>query len=133
VKQKDLVVNLEELEREVVFDLIPGNPSLFKKSDWVRIIAEVKNTPEVFISIYEFNSENYYWKTMEPFKTSVDLEGLISQHQMKVQFENGNRLKKPHIFEFPQLDNRIGLFVIDFVASGFSSRAVVKKGSLTLI
>jgi len=44
----------------------------------VKIKAEVKNTPEVFIHIYEFNSENYYRKTLEPFKTNVDLEGLVS-------------------------------------------------------
>ena len=37
------------------------------------------------------------------------------------------------IFEFPQLDDRVGLFVIEFISNGYSSRAVIKKGSLSLI
>ena len=85
------------------------------------------------VNIYEFNAENYYRKTMEPFKTNVDLEGLISQFETKVEFKQSHWLKIEHTFEFPQLDNWIGVFVIDFVANGYSSRAVIKKGSLTLI
>lgn len=97
------------------------------------MIAHLKNTPEVVVNIYEFNTENYYRKTMQPFKTSVDLEGLISQHELKYLFNQSHRLKIDHVFEFPQLDDKIGLFVIDFIANGYSSRAVIKKGSLTLI
>ena len=37
------------------------------------------------------------------------------------------------IFEFPQLDDKVGLFVIEFISNGYSSRAVIKKGSLSLI
>jgi len=78
VKRKDILIDLEALEKEVIFDLIPGNPKVFAPQERVKIKAELKNTPEVIVNIYEFNSENYYWKTMEPFKTNVDLEGLIS-------------------------------------------------------
>lgn len=42
-------------------------------------------------------------------------------------------MKFRHTFEFPQLDNRVGLFVIEFISNGYSSRAVIKKGSLSLI
>lgn len=71
------------------------------KNERIKIIADLKNVPEVFIHIYEFNSENYYLKTMEPFKTNVDLEGLVSQHELMFTFNQDPRLKFRETFEFP--------------------------------
>ena len=34
---------------------------------------------------------------------------------------------------FPELAGRVGLFIVEFVGTGRSARAVVKKGSLSLI
>ena len=36
-------------------------------------------------------------------------------------------------FYFPELNNKVGLFIIDFQGNGRSARAVIKKGSLSLI
>ena len=36
-------------------------------------------------------------------------------------------------FNFPELDGRVGLFIVEFIGNGMSSRAVIKKGSLSLI
>ena len=41
------------------------------------------------------------------------------------------QLKKS--FTFPELDGKVGLFIIDFQGNGRSARAIVKKGSLSLI
>jgi hypothetical protein len=60
IKPIDLKLNLDALTKEVIFDLIPGNKETFKKSERIKIIADLKNVPEVYINIYEFNSTNYY-------------------------------------------------------------------------
>ena len=41
--------------------------------------------------------------------------------------------KRREKFEFPELAGRVGLFIVEFVGNGRSARAVVKKGSLSLI
>lgn len=41
--------------------------------------------------------------------------------------------KRNEKFEFPELTGKIGLFIIEFVGNGRSARAVIKKGSLSLI
>jgi hypothetical protein len=38
-----------------------------------------------------------------------------------------------HLFEIPEIDLKSGLFVIDFISNGYSSRAVIKKGSLSIV
>lgn len=36
-------------------------------------------------------------------------------------------------FEFKELTGKIGLFIIEFEGNGYMSRAVIKKGSLSLV
>lgn len=40
---------------------------------------------------------------------------------------------KVESFEFPELNDKVGLFIIEFLGNGRSARAVIKKGSLSLI
>ena len=93
----------------------------------------MKNVPQLFVKIYEFNSENYYRKTMAPFRTDVNLDGLVAAHEQRFDFDERPQVKFRHVFDFPQLDNRVGLFVIELIGNGYSSRAVVKKGTLSLV
>lgn len=43
------------------------------------------------------------------------------------------RNKHRNVFEFPHLDNQVGVFIIELIANGYSSRATIKKGALSLI
>lgn len=36
-------------------------------------------------------------------------------------------------FDFPELKDRVGLFIVEFIGNGMSARAVIKKGSLSLV
>ncbi len=36
-------------------------------------------------------------------------------------------------FNFPELKDRVGLFIVEFIGNGMSARAVIKKGSLSLV
>ncbi len=36
-------------------------------------------------------------------------------------------------FNFPELSDRVGLFIVEFIGNGLSARAVIKKGSLSMI
>ena len=72
----------------------------------IIFFIELKFTTIVFSPPYEIESTLYFKKTKQIYIT---------------------------IFEFPQLDDRVGLFVIEFISNGYSSRAVIKKGSLSLI
>ena len=70
---------------------------------------------------------------MKPFDTSIDLDGLESTIVRKFEFNVPANCKRKEKFDFPELKGRVGLFIIEFVGNGRSARAVVKKGSLSLI
>lgn len=86
------------------------------------------------IKVFEFNSLNYYKKNCEPFKTDVNLDGFITSYEKDIKFDGVSPHKKfKHVFEFPELDEQFGLFVIEFISNGYSSRAILKKGTLSVI
>lgn len=70
---------------------------------------------------------------MAPFRTDVNLDGLIASYEETFEFDKIAQMKFRHTFDFPQLDNWVGLYVIEFISNGYSSRAVIKKGTLSLI
>lgn len=83
--------------------------------------------------MFEFNTETYYRKNLKPFSTDLDLDGLESAITKKYDFDYPQHMKKTETLEFSELEGKVGLFIIEFIGNGKSARAVVKKGSLSLI
>jgi len=94
---------------------------------------EIKNVDAVYCKVFEFNTLTFYRKNLRPFDTAIDLYGLDST--MKKDFNNKYpaNFKKTETFLFEELAGKTGLFIIEFLGNGCSARAVVKKGSLSLI
>ena len=65
----------------------------------------LKNTPTVYVKIFNFACDNFYRKTLSNVTTNVDLEGLVPEHQQQQQFSHASQLKFDHTFKFPELDN----------------------------
>jgi hypothetical protein len=131
----------EDLKDKVLIELLNCNKELFKREDRVQIVAELKNTPTLYVKIYEFDrktefsgcSKEYYEKNLVPFRTDINLEGLKTENEAEHNFDQSAQTKFRHVFEFPELDDKVGLFIIEFISNGHSSRAVIKKGSLSLV
>ena len=123
----------ESLSNLVLIELLEWNKESFKKEDRVKLVCDIKNVSTLHVKIFEFNSENYYRKNLAPFRTDVNLDGLITADEEVHELKEFPQKKYRKVFEFPQLDNKVGLFVIEFISNGYSSRAVIKKGSLSLI
>jgi len=102
----------------------------------VNIKLEIKNVPELVIKVFEFNTETYYKKNLKPFDTSINLHGMVPSIQ-KVEKDMFKDVPKNKVgnyeFNFEELKDKIGLFIIEFQGNGKMSRAVIKKGFLSLI
>ena len=118
---------------EVSLTFLPHNRDKFRIDEPVQLHLAVKNVSTVHCKVFEFNTLTYYRKNLKPFDTSIDLDGLESTITRKFEFNEPNNCKCHERFDFPELSNKVGLFILEFVANGRSARAVVKKGSLSLI
>jgi hypothetical protein len=121
------------LGKQVLIDIVDINKEHFKPDERVKLTVDLKNVPSLYIKVFEFNSLNYFKKTKQPFKTDVNLDGLIATKELIYDFKEEPRVKHREVFEFAHLDSKVGVFIIEFIANGFSSRATVKKGALSLV
>lgn len=112
---------------------LESNREQFKVDEEVSLAIELKNINTLYVKIFEFNTETYYKKNLLPFNTSVNLDGLIASNEKVFEYKNPSNKKFVESFKFPELANKVGLFIIEFIGNGMSSRAVVKKGSLSMI
>jgi hypothetical protein len=132
IRHEDLD-NIESLGSKVMIEILESNPESYKVNDKVKILCDLKNTPKVYIKIYEFNAENYYRAKMAEFNCQIDLDGLEPTFERVEEFKESVQKKFRHLFDIPEIQKKPGLYVIDFISNGISSRAVVKKGSLSLV
>eukprot|EP00347_Sterkiella_histriomuscorum_P022623 403337784 len=123
----------QEFSSEVQLKFLESNPDLFKVDDEVQLQLLIKNVQTLYIKIFEFNTETYYKKTLQPFNTGVNLDGLIASIEKQFEYSHAPNKKFIETFNFPELNGKIGLFIVEFIGNGLSSRAVIKKGSLSMI
>jgi hypothetical protein len=84
----------------VLLEIEDHNKKNFKVNERVKLTLTLKNTPSLTVKVFEFNSENYYRKTMAPFKTDVNLDGLVASNEETHEFKHATQKKIHHTFEF---------------------------------
>jgi hypothetical protein len=121
-----------ELENKKDLTILRRNKRRVTHGEEVSLTLEVKNISELTYKVFEIDTEAYYKLNKAELKDSLDLDGLIP-NQIKL-FTYGQKKHHRHFeqFDFPEIQNKQrGVFIVEFVGGGMSSRAVLKKGSLT--
>ena len=108
------------------------NPEYFDVDAPVELALDIKNVDNLIIKVFEINTLNYYREYGRQIDTDITLDGLVANWEQTHQFDQPPAIQKRHQFKFPELDKR-GVYVIDFIAGGKSSRALIRKGRLQFI
>ncbi|MDG2125745.1 MAG: hypothetical protein P8J87_18740, partial [Verrucomicrobiales bacterium] len=119
------------LRDRVDLEFAPSNAKVFKPGDDVSLDLFVKNIPDLIVKVYEINAFNVYQQTGIEIGTDLDLDGLVPNTQTAHQHTETPYQRVRRSFAFPGLKNRRGTWVVEFVGNGISSRALVRKGTLT--
>ena len=119
----------ERLERRVDLEFPPTQRLEFGLDEPVSIALDVKNVPDLLVKVFEIDALNYYLETGREVDLSIDLDGLVPNEQSRHTYTEGPLRRVRRTFELEQLA-RPGVFVVDFIGSGKSSRAVIHKGRL---
>ena len=124
---------LETLGRQVRVNFEEKNKDLFNIGEDINLWVELKNVSTLFIKVFEINTENYYRKNMAAFKTDINLDGLVACIEKTLDFRLGPQIRFWEELKFPELKGKTGLYVIELIGNGISSRAVIKIGTLSVI
>ncbi len=117
------------LMQRVDLEFLPTNPPFHAVDQPVELELVTKNIQNLIVKVFEINTANYYRQNTQPVGTDINLDGLVPNWQQTYQYDDAPALRIRRKFAFDQLDHR-GVYVIDFIGNGTSSRALVRKGKL---
>lgn len=119
----------QQLKTRIDIDFDPANKTQFDAAEPVRLALHVKNVNTLIVKVFEINTRNYYREQLREVDTDINLDGLVANVEKTYTYDDAALRRVARTFEFPQLD-RPGVYVIDFIGNGRSSRALIRKGRL---
>lgn len=125
--------NYSSLSQAILIDICNFNKKRFEINEPVILTIDIQNVPTLIVQIFEINTENYYLKNKSSINSNISLEGLVSTYNQTYCFSEkpGKVLRKN--FTFDKIPEKRGIYVIELIGGGFSSRSIIQKGGLTAI
>jgi len=119
----------QAIKDRVDLDFAFTNSTEFAADELVSLDLDIKNVDTLIVKVFEVNTQNYYREKLTEIGPHIDLDGLVAKDEATSTYREPPVRRVRRHFEFPKLDAR-GVYVIDFIGNGKSSRAVIKKGRL---
>ena len=123
----------QALKDRVDIEFDPNNPEHFGVSDKVSLRVHLKNVQTLIVKVFEVNTLNYYLKHGTEVSTDLDLDGLVTNHERTFDYKEAPQRRVPRDFEFPEIEDRRGVWIVEFIGGSKSSRAVIRKGRLDVL
>ena len=120
------------LKERVDLDFAVTNKTQFGPDEPVKLDLFLKNVKTLIVKVFEINTQTYYRGQLKEVDTDINLDGLVANVEQTHASNEAPLRRVAKRFEFPQLD-RPGVYVIDFIGNGRSSRALIRKGRLRQI
>jgi hypothetical protein len=122
-------VEFKALKERIDLDFVDTNRKLFGRDEAVSLDLAVKNVKKLIVRVFEINTANYYRDHLRKIDTDISLDGLVANSETTQSYEEAPLRRVKRHFDFPQL-TKPGVYVIDFIGNGKSSRVLVHKGKL---
>ena len=121
----------DRLDR-IDLDFAATNEEFFDLDEVVELELLTKNVDKLIVKVFEINTRNFYRKHQREVDTDISLDGLVANEEQLYEYDDAPLLRKRRKFKFETLNQR-GVYVIDFIGGGKSSRALIRKGRLQLV
>lgn len=121
-----------KLESQVELDFVPHNPASFGGTEPVALELDVKNVQQLIVQVYALEPLNWYLAENKEISERVDLSGLVPGSRTALRFDEPKIRRVRRRFELDSIQEP-GVYVVEFVGGGLSSRAIVRKGSLDFV
>ena len=118
-----------QLKERVDIDFAPANKSRFAVGEPIALELLVKNVPTLIVKVFEINTVNFYREELREIDTDIKLDGLVANDESVANYADPPLRRVARRFEFPRL-GKPGIYVVDFIGNGRSSRALLRVGQL---
>jgi len=125
---------LKRMNDEKMITICKFNKKIFKHGEPVNLYVEIKNIKQLQVRVFEIQTENYYRKNLKDLEQTLNLDGLIATQESTLKFDQRPIQKIMKQLSFKTVtETKQGIFIIELIGNGISSRAIIKKGRLSLV
>src|SRR5207244_7240843 len=117
------------LKDRIDIDFAFTNKTDYAADEAVKLELNVKNVPSLIVKVFEVNTGTVYRTKLHEVDTDLNLDGLVANSERVVKYDDSPFRRVTRKFDFPEL-TKPGVYVVDFIGAGKSSRALVRKGHL---
>lgn len=121
---------VEELRKRVEISLLLTNESRLSPEDEVSLQVELKNVSDLLVKLYHINEFNFYRDENREINTDLKLDGLIANKEFSLRYDDTAMLRHAEVISLEGLENQRGVWVVELIGNGISSRALIRKGGL---
>jgi hypothetical protein len=106
----------------------------FKTGEKVVLKLDIKNISKVTMKVFEINTVNYCTDLQANVEDNVKLDGLVSIAEKTFTYSQPSIISHIETFELDILAEKSrGVFVVDFLGEGTTSRTIIRKGMLNVL
>lgn len=124
--------SFKQLRERVDIEFAPTARRIFGRDEPVALDVTIKNVEKLIVKIYQINALNYYRSESRELSTDLELDGLTANWQHTFEYNEPPFRRVERHFDLPELADA-GVYVVDFIGNGRSSRALIRKGQLTAV
>jgi hypothetical protein len=119
----------QALKERIDIDFAFTNKKVLGANESVSLDLHLKNVQTLIVKVFEINTQNFYRENLREIDTDINLDGLVANVETTFQYNDPPLRRVARHFDFPTLA-KPGVYVVDFIGNGKSSRALVRKGKL---
>jgi len=118
-----------QLKERVDLDFDFTNQTRYQAGEPVRLGLHVKNVSTLIVKVFQINTLNFYRQNGREIDTDINLDGLVANVEQTHTYQDPPLRRVQRTFDFPTI-RQSGVYVVDFIGSGQSSRALIRIGQL---
>lgn len=122
----------QRLTARIDLEFTKDNAQYFATNDKVQLNIAVKNIQDLIVKTYSIHTKNYYTKHNEEVTTAIDIDGLVANHEQVLHYNHEAQIRHIETLNLTHID-KPGVYIVECIGNGKSSRAVVRKGNLLCV
>jgi hypothetical protein len=124
---------LQDMHNKKTLDLI-CNAGKFDDGEKVTFKLALKNISYLTIRVFEVNTVNFVNEKKNCSFETIDVTGILPVEEYNHVYKQSPMISHIEEYAFESISKRnLGVFIVDFTGSDLNSRAIVQKGSLTIV
>jgi hypothetical protein len=120
---------LQALKERVDIDFAFTQKTVVGADEPVGIDVHLKNVKTLIVKVFELSPLSFYREQLREIDAAIDLDGLVASEETTHEISEPALRRMARHFDFPALTRR-GIYVVELIGGGRSSRALIRKGRL---